>query len=338
MARNEQLIRHHKILQVLEGLRFGATLAELRQTIVDELGLSSLHERTVRRDIEALQHAGFDIHATDSPRGRIWQAGDGVRQGFKVNASATELISLSLARELLMPLQGTPFWQGIESFWSKLLDEIPSSISNHYERHRDTLFVLGTTPKDYTEKLGILKTLQRGIQEHRHVEIVYQAPGKDAENRKLEPYATIVYISSIYIIAADAELPESASRVRHWKIDRVERAVALDSWFTLPEDLDLEREMQGQATLFAGNKKESYTILLTDPAAQRLREDPWYPDQHLEQGPDDAWTLRVDASHPLEILPRLLSLGSEAQLLEPKSARDQMRDIVALLHDTYDDG
>ena len=125
--------------------------------------------------------------------------------------------------------------------------------------------------------------------------------------------------------------------MRHWKIDRVERAVALDSWFTLPEDLDLEREMQGQATLFAGNKKESYTILLTDPAAQRLREDPWYPDQHLEQGPDDAWTLRVDASHPLEILPRLLSLGSEAQLLEPKSARDQMRDIVALLHDTYGD-
>jgi len=337
MARNEQLIRHHKILQVLEGLRYGATLGELRQTIVDEMGLSSLHERTIRRDIEALQLAGFDIHATDSPRGRVWKAGESVRQGFKVNASATELISLSVARELLMPLQGTPFWQGIESFWSKLLDEVPPAIANHYERHRDTLFVLGTTPKDYADKLGVLKTLQRGIHEHRHVEIVYQAPGKEAETRLLEPYATIVYVSSIYIIAADSDLPSSGSRVRHWKLDRVERAVALDSWFTLPQDLDLERDMGGHATLFAGDQKESYTILLTGPAAQRLREDPWHPDQQLEEGPGDGWTLRVDASHPLEILPRLLSLGSEAELVGPVSARDSMREVIATLHETYGD-
>ncbi len=335
MARNEQLIRHHKILQVLEGLRYGATLGELRQTIVEEMGLSSLHQRTIRRDIEALQLAGFDIHAADSPRGRVWKAGESVRQGFKVSASATELISLSVARELLMPLQGTPFWQGIESFWSKLLDEVPPSIANHYERHRDTLFVLGTTPKDYAEKLGVLKTLQRGIHEHRHVEIVYQAPGKEAETRMLEPYATIVYVSSIYIIAADAELPPGRSRVRHWKLDRVERAVALDSWFTLPQDLDLERDMGGYATLFAGDQKESYTILLTGPAAQRLREDPWHPDQQLEEGPDDGWTLRVDASHPLDILPRLLSLGSDAQLVEPASARDRMREVIAILHEAY---
>ena len=337
MARNEQLIRHHKILQILEGLRYGATLEELRQRVTEELGLSSLHQRTVRRDIEALQQAGFDIHAADSARGRVWKAGETVRTGFKVNASATELIALSVARELLMPLQGTPFWQGIESFWSKLLAEVPPSIAHHYERHRDTLFVLGTTPKDYSDKLGVLKTLQRGIHEHRHVEITYQAPGKDPATRLLEPYATIVYVSSIYIIAADAELPNHVSRIRHWKLDRVERAVALDRWFTLPEDLDLVRDMEENATLFAGEKKERYTIHLTEPAAQRLREDPWHPEQELEESPDDGWILRVDASHPLEILPRLLALGSDAQLMEPASAREQVREVIARLHDTYGD-
>ena len=40
MARNEQLIRQHKLLQILERYRFGRTLKELRDELVDELGLA----------------------------------------------------------------------------------------------------------------------------------------------------------------------------------------------------------------------------------------------------------------------------------------------------------
>ena len=53
MARNEQLIRQHKILQILERVRYGKTLQELQADIVEELGLKSLHTRTLRRDLEA---------------------------------------------------------------------------------------------------------------------------------------------------------------------------------------------------------------------------------------------------------------------------------------------
>ena len=51
MARNEQLVRQHKVLQILERARFGRTLQETRDDLVDELGLSSLHTRSVRRDL-----------------------------------------------------------------------------------------------------------------------------------------------------------------------------------------------------------------------------------------------------------------------------------------------
>ena len=62
VARNEQLIRQHKLLQILERYRFGRLLEELRDDLVEELGLSSLHVRTVRRDLEALQLALSLIH------------------------------------------------------------------------------------------------------------------------------------------------------------------------------------------------------------------------------------------------------------------------------------
>ena len=70
MARNEQLIRQHKVLQILERVRFGRTLDELKEDLIEELGLSSLNQRTVRRDLEALQAAGFDVDVHDSQTGK----------------------------------------------------------------------------------------------------------------------------------------------------------------------------------------------------------------------------------------------------------------------------
>ena len=106
MARNEQLIRQHKILQILERNRYGRILQELRDDLVEELGLSSLHVRSVRRDLEALQAAGIDVDVHDSPgpRGKVWKLGERARKSHKITASTTELIALSLGRDLLHPL------------------------------------------------------------------------------------------------------------------------------------------------------------------------------------------------------------------------------------------
>ncbi|HMP80092.1 MAG TPA: WYL domain-containing protein, partial [Pirellulaceae bacterium] len=136
MARNEQLIRQHKILQILERVRYGKTLEELRDDLVDELGLMSIHTRTVRRDLEALQAAGIDVDAHDTQRGKVWKLGPRYRQTHRISASATELIALSLGRDLMFPLAGTPFWIGIESFWNKIREELPEPVLDHYRKYR----------------------------------------------------------------------------------------------------------------------------------------------------------------------------------------------------------
>ena len=67
MARNEQLIRQHKILQILERVRYGKTLQELLADVVEELGITSLHTRTIRRDLEALQLSLIHISEPTRP-------------------------------------------------------------------------------------------------------------------------------------------------------------------------------------------------------------------------------------------------------------------------------
>jgi predicted DNA-binding transcriptional regulator YafY len=323
----------------MERYRFGRTLEEIRQELVDELGLTSLHQRTVRRDLEALQAAGIDVDAYDTQRGKVWKFGPGVKGTHKITASATELIALSLSRDLLYPLAGTPFWLGIESFWNNLKDQLPESVWGHYEKYRQALFVRGMPAKSYKQQHGILQTLHRCIQEHRVADIEYQPIGKDANQRTIEPYAVVFYQSSLYIIAAAAELPlDDPQRLRHWKLDRFIRATALDRYFKVPRDFDLQQHLGQSMGIFAsGGRAKNFRIRISSRAAPWVTEDPWHPDQQVQKQADASIILTVRAAHELEIIPRVLSLGNEAEILSPASCRRTVAQMIRSMADRYTD-
>src|SRR5690606_20132793 len=143
---------------------------------------------------------------------------------YKIAASATELIALSLSRDLLYPLAGTPFWQGIETFWNKLREELPASVWKHYQTYRQMLFVRGMPAKSYQKQQGIIATLHRAIEDRRVVEIDYEPVGKAVQRRLIEPYAVVFYQTSLYIIAAARDVQADQDRIRHWKLDRFHKA------------------------------------------------------------------------------------------------------------------
>ena len=337
MARNAQLIRQHKILEILERYRFGKTLEELRDEVVDDLGLASLHARSIRRDLEALRAAGLDIQQQSSPRGKRWRLGPRVKSVHKIQVSASELISLSMGRDLLYPLAGTPFWHGIESFWNKTRDQLPEGVWKHYQRYRQTLLVRGSSAKSYQAHHGVLSTLHRAILEHRVTDIQYQSIGKDPARRKIEPYAVVFYQSSLYIIAADHERPaDDPQRIRHWKLDRFQKAQTLDQWFTPDPDFDLEEHLGKSLGIFSANKARTYRLRVSSYASRWILEDPWHPEQQIQRHADGSIILTLSAAHDLEIIPRVLALAGEAEVLSPKSCREALANIVAKLASQYD--
>ncbi len=336
MARNEQLVRQHRILQQLEASRFGKTLDEVRAELVEELGLNSLHERTVRRDIEALQAAGYDIVIETNQRGKVWKMGRRDRGIHKISATATELIALSIGRDLLYPLVGTSYWQGIESFWNKVREQLPDGVFEHYQRYRKTLCVFGTPSKKYERKEGMLRTVNRAIHEHRLVEIEYQTVGKPMSVRRIEPYGLAVYQASIYVVAAANEVTDPLQRLRHWKLDRFEKATILDEYFQVDPSVDLEAHLGKSIGIFSGEQTEPVRIRLDKRAEQWVREDPWHPDQVLEAIADDKFLLTVPAAHPRELIPKVLALGAEAEVLEPHEFREGVAEAIRKLAKMYE--
>lgn len=335
MARNEQFIRQHKILQILERMRFGRTIKELNQDLVEELGLTSLHDRTIRRDLEALQAAGIDVNGHDEVRGRVWKLGPRAKQTCQITATASELISLSLSRDLLYPLMGTPFWTGIESFWKKIQNELPASVWEHYEKYRRVVHVLGMPSKSYESHHNIVQSINRAILQHRIVEIEYQSSNDPfAKIRKIEPYGIVFYHSSIYIVAAAHE-DTSENRIRNWKLDRFSRASALDEFFKMPEDFDLEEHVSRGLGIFAGTHAKPFRIRIQPKAISWLSEDPWHPEQTIEKQDDGTAILTVPGVNEMEIIPKVLQLGVLAELLSPLEAREKLASMLAELNLAY---
>ena len=94
MPRGDQIGRQWSIIQTLISSRMGKTAAELAEEL-------ECNPRTIYRDLEALQVAGFPIY-TDRMEGKnLWSLLDTVRHEIPIPFSLTELMALYFSRDML---------------------------------------------------------------------------------------------------------------------------------------------------------------------------------------------------------------------------------------------
>ena len=95
MPRNQEVIRQWKVLHALESSRHGVTIAAL----ADELDVTT---RTIRRDLAALQEAGFPLFDEHDDEGRVsWRLDGQLFKGLEAGFTLPELCALYLGRNLL---------------------------------------------------------------------------------------------------------------------------------------------------------------------------------------------------------------------------------------------
>jgi predicted DNA-binding transcriptional regulator YafY len=111
--RGVQLARQWKIIRLLESRKRGLTINDLS----DELDSPA---RTVYRDLEALQEAGFPLYSEKEEKQAHWKFVEGYKLGSSIPFTATELMSLHMSRDALKIFEGTVFHESIESLFEKI--------------------------------------------------------------------------------------------------------------------------------------------------------------------------------------------------------------------------
>src|SRR5207247_10134111 len=140
------VIRQWTILREIENARAaGVTIDELAS-------LCDVTTRTIRRDLQALEEAGFPLYddrSNDDGKTR-WRVNGQSFKGLSAGLTVSELCALYFSRTLLESLSGTPFRHEVESAFEKLssvrtphmrqfLDQLPRVLSTKADPRRPSI-------------------------------------------------------------------------------------------------------------------------------------------------------------------------------------------------------
>src|SRR6185436_15958426 len=110
--RNAEVIRQWKILKRIEAGRYTTS-----QDLAEEHRVT---ERTIRRDIEALQEAGFPLYDERSEGRKLWRLVDGYKQRLTQSFTLSELSALYFSKKVMSFLGGSPFASDLEAAFAKI--------------------------------------------------------------------------------------------------------------------------------------------------------------------------------------------------------------------------
>ncbi len=237
MSRNDQVTRQWHLLRQLESSR-GMTLQELADRLPDDY---AKHLRTIRRDLEALEAAGFPL-VTERVNGHTrWKLMEGYRNIPALTFSATELMALTFSRRLLKPLDGTHIQASLDSALSKAAAALPPP-GLAYARKLGDLFSVGLGPyKTYRTHREIIDRMTRAIVEHRTVQMRYYTASRNVTTRReVDPYHLRYLSGALYLIAYDHRRRE----VRLFAVDRIRSLTLTDHPYQMPLGFDVDAYMQ----------------------------------------------------------------------------------------------
>ena len=327
MARGEQLGRQWQIIQRLISANRGISASALAEAL-------DCHPRTVYRDLEALQLGGFPL-TTERIDGRhLWSILDTVRRQPPIPFNLTELMALYFGRDMLKALKNTVFYESLESLFAKIKATVSPQTLAFLEKVEESLQVAPEPFKDYGQFRDVLATVNDAVFNRRHVEITYQAMGRDrTTRRRVAPYKIWYYDGTFYIIG-HCRLRDA---VRIFAVDRIATIKSTDETFEIPEGFDLDTFMAGSFGVFVGTP-ENVRIRFAPEVAGYIREKTWHASQGIEERPDGAIDLLARVAVTDEFKFWVLRWGAAAKVLEPESLREAVAKEARNMVDNYGAG
>jgi predicted DNA-binding transcriptional regulator YafY len=313
-VRNAEVIRQWKILKRIEAGRYTST-ADLAKE-------HDVTERTIRRDIEALQEAGFPLYDEKSDGRKVWRLVEGYKQRLTQTFTLAELAALYFGKNLMSFLGGAPFAQDLESAFSKIREALPAKSLPYLSRIQE-LFAARPDPwKDYSKKQDVIAALIDATLHQRQIRIAYFSfNSRRTKSYTLEPYRVVYYHGGLYLYARAHEYGE----VRTFAVERIERIEGLDLSFQMPSDFNVSEYAKG-AFGIAGGKPENVEVAFSPEMAGYIRERVWHESQSLEDRPDGSVVLRMSVAPGFELRSWIKGFLPHVKVLAPASLR---REIAA---------
>jgi predicted DNA-binding transcriptional regulator YafY len=330
MPRNAEVIRQWTILREIERARATGV------TIDDLAARCGVTTRTIRRDLQALEEAGFplfDDRTRDDGRTR-WSINGQAFKGLAAGLTLSELSALYFSRTLVESLAGTPFREDVESAFAKLA----SVLTPHMRQFLDQLpHVIATKPDpmrrrpsdDAAQQRIIARALEATLH-HRQAMLTYHS--KSSERTKdylVHPYRLAYAQGGLYLLAF---VPEYAE-VRTFAVERVEQIALLEERFEPITELP-DEAFPNSLGVHSG-PTERVVIEFDEAVADYVRTRAWHRSQAVAVRDDGGLTLTLDVCLDRALRAWILSFGPFARVVSPDSLAQEVADELGQARALY---
>lgn len=319
MPRNDQAVRLLVILKHLEASRLGLTLEQLRDLLAPG---STRHPRTLRRDLAALEEAGYPL-VTDRVNGRTtWRLMEGVRNAPGLRFSPTELMALTFTRRLITPLEGTELHTSLQSALGKAAAALPPH-GVALVQQLDGTFTVGLGPhKRYRRHRETIDRLARAIADKTAIQMRYDSASRGRTTRReVDPYRLWYAAGGLYLIGYCHLRREP----RMFAVERIKSVTPTDHPYQVPLHFDFDAFVQDALTVMRGPRIE-VQLEFDRATAAWVKDRVWHQTQTLTRLKGGGLRMTLSVADSRELIGWILSFGGGVRVVKPDGVREAVRE------------
>jgi predicted DNA-binding transcriptional regulator YafY len=324
MPRNAEVIRQWTILRDLEASR--------RLTIEEMAARTGVTTRTIRRDLEALQSAGFPLYDEVHEGKKYWLLEQKAFRRLETTGfTFAELSALYFSRTLVECLAATPFRSDVASAFGRLASALTPGMRQFLDR---LPLVMQTkaepgAPVAAGRRREIEQLLDATLQ-HRRTTMRYHSFSSDREkDYVIEPYRVVFAQGALYVVAYVPEYRET----RTFALERIRSLSVSEERFE--PDPAAEESFAHSLGVHEG-PPETIRLVFAPKIARYVRERSWHASQALEDLPDGGVLLTLQVSNDFPLRSWILGFGPLARVVAPPLLVDQIRTELEQARAVYD--
>jgi predicted DNA-binding transcriptional regulator YafY len=312
------MTRQWQVLRDIDAARTGITIPKLAAA-------RNVHQRTIRRDLDALSSAGFPLYDEKVNGSAMWKLrARPFRSLEELGLSLTELCALYFSRVLLVSLGGAPYQDEVERAFVKIERALPASC----RRFLDALPVVikakfaGRKNNDDRKLREVVVRATEAMMSHRRVAMRYDsASSRRTKDYVVEPLRISCADGGTYLTAFVPEYDE----VRNFAVERI-RALGIMGETFAPRPLPVE-PFANSVGAFSG-LPERVELEFDASVAEYVTGRQWHRSQTFEARPDGSVLMRLDVCVDAPLRTLVLGFGGTVRVIAPfRLAQDVLEQI-----------
>ena len=323
MARDKPLLRAIKLLTLIERNGNGLRVTDM----AEQLGAPP---RAVYRDLDVLQQLEVPLFTDKSGRESFWKIDPSYRTKLAVPFTLSELLSLYLAQDSIRSLDGTVFYDSLQSLFEKLWAILPKPLFRQMVELRDSFISGLPAQKTYGDYREFVEVIQQAIASRKVLQLLYHPRDQSPADRRVSPYAVHPYNGSLYLIG----YCHLRRDIRTFLVDRMQKIKQTEESFTMPPGFSLASYLKHSFGMFTEDLVR-VKIRFHKSLTRYLLERRWHPSQKNRKLRDGSLELTLQVAGTKEIKTWIMGFGPLAKVLEPASLVKEMKDDLARALKSY---